>query len=278
MAGTTSPPAARRRSTTALTRLITRAHPDRNRRDGWIPLAAVQEVVPGALDERRLADDETERIRQPGLQFLDDRGRRVADGDDELVAAEADRQRAAAPADLRVEEPRVPRVPVRRLEVDVLEAVLVREGARELLLVDPGVAEEDVAEPSVRRLAFGERLGEPAGVEQTTLEQDRAEQRPVGQKHGRRRLEWIAVRIDCHFCRQDRHDPAAAHPRKGAHGSGLTRDRTRPVPHLPVEAVDNAVVGDARKGRPASAARVYDAASTSMTRLCRKRNQTAHFS
>src|SRR5438045_8484568 len=104
MASTTSPPAARRRSTTALPHLITRAHPDRNRRDGWIPLAAVQEVVPGALDERRLADDETERVRQPGLQLIDDRGRRVGDGDDELVAAEAHRQRAAAPADLRVEE------------------------------------------------------------------------------------------------------------------------------------------------------------------------------
>src|SRR5919204_664377 len=124
MASATSPPAARRRSTLALTRLITRAHADRNRRDGWIPLAAIQEVVPGALDERRLADDEAKRVRQPSLQLPDDRGRGIGDGDDELVPTEAHRQGAAAPADLRVEERRVPRVPARGVEVDVFEAVL----------------------------------------------------------------------------------------------------------------------------------------------------------
>src|SRR5919201_2584249 len=120
MASATRPPAARRRSTTALTRLITRAHADGIRRDGWILLPAIQEVVPGAVDERGLADDEAKRVWQPGPQLLDDRGCGVGDGDDQLVAAEAHRQGAAAPADLRVEERGVPRVAARRVEIDVL--------------------------------------------------------------------------------------------------------------------------------------------------------------
>src|SRR5919201_2867573 len=99
MASATSAPAARRRSTTALTRLITRAHADGIRRDGWIPYLPFRRF-PDAPDERGLGDDEAKRVRQPGLQLLDDRGCGVGDGDDELVAAEAHRQGAVAPADL----------------------------------------------------------------------------------------------------------------------------------------------------------------------------------
>src|SRR5919108_6467196 len=154
------------------------------------PLPAMEKVVPGALDERGLGDDEAKRVRQPGLQLLDDHGCGVGDGDDELVAVETHGQGAAALADLRVEERRVPRVPARRVEVDVLEAVLVGERARELLLVDPGMAEEDVAEPSLRRLALGQRLDEAVGREEAPPEQDRAEQPPAGGGGGGGALGW----------------------------------------------------------------------------------------
>src|ERR671923_1081407 len=94
---------------------------------------------------------------------------------------------------------------------------------------------------------------------------DRAQERPAGEECGRRRFRWGGMRVDCHAVRKDRHETdRCSSPRRGTRPTGA---RIRPVPHLPVEAVDNA----GRKAMPArdvrrpAAGGVYDAPEDATT-------------
>ena len=133
-------------------------------------LAAEQDHAPRLLDVRELRHGEHDRGSDRGLHLCQSGAGRIGDRDQEIaVAAKADRNRGEPQPDLGVETGGSAQVDRDVLDVDVVDPVLRREPASEILGEEPAALDQDLAEPLPAARLLTQRVVELLGCRSRLL-------------------------------------------------------------------------------------------------------------